>query len=1115
MKLFNWTTLALFCGAAAFAQTFEKAFEENFDGKAPGSAWPASISGSASATVQEGTAVSAPNALRIVDAADTKELWHPNVRFNFSGKPKRDLKVSLDLRFEGGAGENFILELSQAKGQERRLRLRFTEKEILAPVNGGEKGRALFTGSAVFSRGAWHRVEISAPAFGSEAKFATVTIDGKRNESCPFWENSKGETMDQLVMFADGTNANTNFVDNIRVEAAPDKGVSSPTGTGEAKPFLYENPIRPRDGVYTTVKNGHLFYGDERLRLWGVCFIDSVNLDTARRIRAMGYNAVRLWGPCFSYDDESAMNGKISEKPKANPSEGGFDRYDRFFAECKKLGMFIVVPGMHYYEGGVFQIANGLLADGSFVSGGSDWDEWKAAVGEKGVRSYYRFFRYFDERIRKINFSHAESYLNHLNPYTGKRYAEEEAIAEFENENENGFLAWSPEQGIDKWPAYFRNKLLSRWNAYLKNKYRDEASLEKVWGALDEGESLASGKILLKPLFGERNRYSEKRAEDLFRFLFGLVDDYNEAFRAHCRKQAPAGKGVAVVPFSFDTQYKNALPWLYANSKADVVNFGIYQWALTSSLTAPPSMYVVEGNTVENKPVIIYEINTSRPNPYRAEFPLRLAALASYQDWDGIFFHLWLDLDSKGDARRQSERKIKDEDFLNASLPVIDKNDSIGDQGFTHAKDPIMGASFALAGRIFLGHKLAPAKKPTRFHVGEDQYFGYGAFTGVKQTRHVFTTGSRLVFDGPGSKGIKIEGPELSEQVSDAVASGDEILWDWPNGRLIIDAPGAKAYVGPTELLPYRFKDGVVLNKASGVPFVSFGLVSADERPLVGTEPSKQAHVNAVFDARNTGFEYDFSDAPANGGFISPTAQGERTKNKGTAPIIQDKVGLEIAFPTRIDYAWEGYDFGLQKNFQKKEENAKVVATGEVAPYMGILNLGKRGEAQDTQIAPVKTAAQEKTGAQKNVKAFAASGIWQPIPIIDWNMEYSATHQTLRDSSYLISSVSRFDTTAKPDKTILLTEAQILFKAPANIEVSFEGGVMKKISLTFTQPPPLQALVAAFEKELGAPLEKKIVTEAYNTSRIVWQARGKKSGSVEVVVTETQGTMGIVCKRGE
>jgi hypothetical protein len=66
---------------------------------------------------------------------------------------------------------------------------------------------------------------------------------------------------------------------------------------------LFENPLKPVEGVYAQVKNGKLFYGSRRLKLWGVNRHDSPNPDLPDRLVKAGFNAIRLWGPKGLWDD--------------------------------------------------------------------------------------------------------------------------------------------------------------------------------------------------------------------------------------------------------------------------------------------------------------------------------------------------------------------------------------------------------------------------------------------------------------------------------------------------------------------------------------------------------------------------------------------------------------------------------------------------------------------------------------------------------------------------------------------------------------------------------------------------------------------------------------------
>ncbi|MDR0931863.1 MAG: hypothetical protein LBM70_02450, partial [Victivallales bacterium] len=170
------------------------------------------------------------------------------------------------------------------------------------------------------------------------------------------------------------------------------------------KTELFKFDVVPRPGVYAVVKDGHITYGGERLRLWGACRHPSQNLDTARRLRQMGFNGIRLWGPVNFYNPASGKDGSF--KTDYRPDGSGVENFDRFFAEIKKQGCFIICPTLHYEE--LITKPDGrkwISTDDSFVSGGDDWEAWKEGISQIKDRDY-RFFVYFDERLQKVRYKH-------------------------------------------------------------------------------------------------------------------------------------------------------------------------------------------------------------------------------------------------------------------------------------------------------------------------------------------------------------------------------------------------------------------------------------------------------------------------------------------------------------------------------------------------------------------------------------------------------------------------------------------------------------------------------------------------------------------------------------
>ena len=90
-----------------------------------------------------------------------------------------------------------------------------------------------------------------------------------------------------------------------------------------------------------------------------------------------------------------------------------------------------------------------------------------------------------------------------MNPYTGKRYADESAVAlvEINNENALGFQWWAGE--MDDLPAPYAAELDTLWGKWITAKYSDDEHARKAWS---EGAQTA-GNELLKP---ETQWYHEK-----------------------------------------------------------------------------------------------------------------------------------------------------------------------------------------------------------------------------------------------------------------------------------------------------------------------------------------------------------------------------------------------------------------------------------------------------------------------------------------------------------------------------------------------------------------------------------------------------------------------------
>jgi hypothetical protein len=898
-------------------------------------------------------------------------------------------------------------------------------------------------------------------------------------------DDLKDPTRDHgLLLRADGAAAGVDLLPVAAPIPAEGSHVAALTVTLRryANADLFPTTKKPTAGVYTTVSDGHLMYGGQRLRLWGVCRHFWGGVPVLDRMRHMGFNAIRLWGPRNGYDPASAEAGVMTDTPGTLDDSDSLATFDKFFADAKQRGFFFVMAGLHYDPLGVMQKGktdglDGLAADGSFLAKqfgtGPDWEAWKNALrpftAAKKGRTWHAVseLMFFDPRLREVYRRHVINLLDHVNPYTGQRYADDEAIASWELNNEEDFGTLTTLGGNADWPQYFRDELQAQWCQWLAAHYGNDDAVRRAWGGLRAGESLDGGRVALAPFVRERADYPAARAADVVHFFCDVTDSFNQQMRATVRAQARPGVGSAVVPVVFDTGSEPSGPQMYNESLGDATSFGTYQFAFHSSLTVPPALYIMDNQSTWRKPVLIYETQSIRPGPFRAEYPLRVAALAGWQDWDGVFFHYW-----KGDGDQP------DEGYQGAPMDLPRKG--YMDGGIYPDADPAYCASLAIAGRAFRSGAVAPAPDPVVYQVPLTTVYGYATEKGIDMRRDTFSRGAYAAFTGAvGTPTAPPVSVAAEVPVTGAVRSGTQVLYDWPNGRMVIDTPTMKAYVGQPHGA-YRFSDGLVLEQVS-TPFVAFAMVSADGKPLVGEGASRRIYLTAHFDARNTGFR--LGDRTARDGESSgwdgnwSDAMAANILAAGAAPVVTDPVSYQVDFPTRLDARDADYDFAFRQTAEQAI-NGNVIRQAGGAPFMKVLEVASRGPAVPTPQSDAPKATDPVAPGARNPLDLpdpVTGPLYMPVPRVDWGEGYDAVAEYLRDSTMLCSSIGKEFPDAAHAVVLNVSELEPLKDIPAvppaDVELSFAAGRLVRISALFAKSQPsVDVVVRAYSAVLGQPV---------------------------------------------
>ena len=232
---------------------------------------------------------------------------------------------------------------------------------------------------------------------------------------------------------------------------------------------------RPAGGNgFIRVRDGHFVDGrGKRLRFlasnftFGSSFPEHELADRlAARLASLGINCIRF----HHMDSQSAPGGiwraGASKKNELDPAQ--LDRLDYFIAALKRRGIYADLNlhvSRNYWEGEDFP--DGLANN---------------RERQETLPNYGKALDKINEQMIRMQRDYARALLTHINPYTGKSYAKEPAVAIVEINNENSLL----QPKVSSLPNYYRSDVLHKWNAWLKARYHSSEKLNAAWGGREE-----------------------------------------------------------------------------------------------------------------------------------------------------------------------------------------------------------------------------------------------------------------------------------------------------------------------------------------------------------------------------------------------------------------------------------------------------------------------------------------------------------------------------------------------------------------------------------------------------------------------------------------------------
>ncbi len=357
---------------------------------------------------------------------------------------------------------------------------------------------------------------------------------------------------------------------------------------------------------------------DEGVRFYGVnlCFsahyLDHDVADRlAERLYRLGYNALRI----HHYERE------LVDRSSADPIRflpERLDQLDYLFAALKQRGIYVTTDLFVSRPVRQAKIYPG-------TDGDMEMNDYKMAVHVNE-----RAFADFQEFSRAL--------LDHVNPYTKMRYADDPTLSWLSLVNED-----NPGNFANRLQGPLRDDLQNAWNGWLAARFPDRAALKSALGDLPDDQDPARGNVSLQDV-----RATSPAAVQFNVFLAELEQDFFNRTRQFLRDQLHCDALLTDM-----NAWTNPVQMQAVRTSFDYVDDHFYvdhprflerSWSLPSS--CPNTSPIADGapggrscafTRLHGKPFTITEFNYSSPGRFRGVGGILTGALGALQDWDGVW----------------------------------------------------------------------------------------------------------------------------------------------------------------------------------------------------------------------------------------------------------------------------------------------------------------------------------------------------------------------------------------------------------------------------------------------------------------------------------------------
>ena len=449
------------------------------------------------------------------------------------------------------------------------------------------------------------------------------------------------------------------------------------------------HPLAEKDRVF--VKSGHFYTvgadgvpgtaDDARLRIFGISLSYSANfpgekeaVQLARRLRRLGFNAVRLHlMDSYLSDDLVKPDGILTSAAFPAFNATAVQRVRGLIVACRQEGIYVDLNLHVAYQ--FRPLIDGVPDVSGMVAGSSG-----NAPYSGGNYAYL-----FDPARMKLQVLYARQLIRQLG------LVDNPVLAMIEINNEASMIwAWQKDALNNLAPAS-ASLLHNLWRNWVVKKYGSAANACAAWQSCDQpaqGLTLVSSSE--RALLGNKNRWllragqvgdrllskigldpqfedgrlidaevapAGRRVSDYVQFLAATDAAYYHVIRAAVRAElGGSGGGKVDVPMSGTQMYYGGLLNVDAQTEmeyedeqfyVDHYDFPAQPWDRLNWRIQDASLMRDKLDSLLqrafyrdlNKPFVMSELNQPYPNRQGAELLPVVAALASAQDWDGLFYY--------------------------------------------------------------------------------------------------------------------------------------------------------------------------------------------------------------------------------------------------------------------------------------------------------------------------------------------------------------------------------------------------------------------------------------------------------------------------------------------